>query len=199
MDANPEAFFTNSELFSCEQLAANQHIIPDRSGIYAWYFKEIPPGLVGIEKCYTREGLTLLYIGIVPKLPGGLRHLRHRIYGDHLTGNAYGSTLRRSLGCLLSQKLGIQLRRIGTVNRMIFCVGETCSGEALLTDWMINNAYVTWHVHNQPWLIETGIIANNFLPLNIQHNANNENYSILKEIRKQAKQKARTLPIVHCQ
>jgi hypothetical protein len=198
MDANPDSFFTTSELFSCEQLAANQHIIPDRSGIYAWFFKEIPPGLMGIEKCYRREGFTLLYIGIVPKTPKGNRHLRNRIYGDHLKGNAYGSTLRRSLGCLLSQKLGILLRRAGTGKKMILCAGESCTGEGLLTEWMMHNAYVTWHVHDQPWLIETGMITDNFLPINIQHNSQNENYPILKEIRRRAKQTARTLSIVNC-
>lgn len=198
MDANPDIFFTHTELLSCEQLIANKHLIPDKSGIYAWFFKEIPPFLIGIENCYRRDRLTLLYIGIVPSSSRGDRTLRNRIYGDHLTGNAYGSTLRRSLGCLLSQKLGIQLRGVGTGKRTVFCVGDICTGEAFLTEWMMHNAYVTWCVHERPWQIETGMISDNFLPLNIEHNGNNANYPILKGIRKQAKDTARTLPIVHC-
>jgi hypothetical protein len=31
----------------------------------------------------------------------------------HYTGNASGSTLRLTLGCLLAERLGIQLRRVG--------------------------------------------------------------------------------------
>ncbi|WP_374120389.1 GIY-YIG nuclease family protein [Mesorhizobium onobrychidis] len=31
----------------------------------------------------------------------------------HYSGNAAGSTLRRTLGCLLAAELGIELRRVG--------------------------------------------------------------------------------------
>lgn len=63
---------------------------------------------------------------------------------------------------------------------------------------MMHNAYVTWCVHERPWQIETGMIADNFLPINIQHNSRNENYLIMKEVRKQAKQIARIMPIAYC-
>jgi hypothetical protein len=32
----------------------------------------------------------------------------------HYAGNAEGSTLRKTLGCMLAEQLGIQLRRVGS-------------------------------------------------------------------------------------
>jgi hypothetical protein len=62
------------------------------------------------------------------------------------TGNASGSTLRLTLGCLLAERLGIQLRRMGSGRRLSFAAGE-----AKLLAWMADNAYVTW-----PRLISPG-------------------------------------------
>ena len=38
------------------------------TGVYAWWFREIPPGL-DTGKCLTHDDLTLLYVGISPKRP----------------------------------------------------------------------------------------------------------------------------------
>ena len=46
-------------------------------------------------------------------------------------GNAYGSTLRLTLGCLLADQLGIELRRVGSGTRLTF--GD---GEQALSEWM---------------------------------------------------------------
>jgi hypothetical protein len=37
--------------------------VPQASGLYAWYFKDIPPQ-VPTTGCITKSGLTLLYVGI---------------------------------------------------------------------------------------------------------------------------------------
>jgi GIY-YIG catalytic domain len=50
---------------------------------------------------------------------------------NHYTGNAEGSTLRKTLGCLLANELGIQLWRVGSGNRMTFIEGE----QALSAGW----------------------------------------------------------------
>jgi hypothetical protein len=42
--------------------------VPKRSGVYAWYFKEPPPG-IDTRHCHTSDGKTLLYIGIAPRPP----------------------------------------------------------------------------------------------------------------------------------
>ena len=39
--------------------------VPNTAGIYAWYFRAIPPD-VPIDDCHMHDGLTLLYVGIAP-------------------------------------------------------------------------------------------------------------------------------------
>ena len=79
--------------------------VPKEPGVYGWWFRELPTGIDG-SGCYSRDGMTLLYAGISPKEPPkngrgpSKAALRSRIR-THYTGNAEGSTLRRSLGCLL--------------------------------------------------------------------------------------------------
>ena len=80
-------------------------------------------------------------------------------------GNAEGSTLRLTLGCLLSQKLGIQLRRVGSGKRMTFGPGE-----ASLSEWMSATAFVAWHCCPEPWSIEEQLISTICLPLNLDQN-----------------------------
>jgi hypothetical protein len=89
--------------------------VPPRPGVYAWYFDEQPPD-VDTTACHRVDDRYLLYVGISPKAlalngkPPSRSTLRQRIR-THYFGNAEGSTLRRTLGCLLSSKLGIALRR----------------------------------------------------------------------------------------
>jgi hypothetical protein len=71
----------------------------------------------------------LLYLGISPKAPPmncrppSRQNLRTRLQ-YHMRGNAMGPTLRLTLGCLLADELGLQLRRVGSGNRFTFCDGE---------------------------------------------------------------------------
>lgn len=81
----------------------------------------------------------------------------------HYTGNAEGSTLRKTLGCLLADDLGIQLRRVGSGNRMTFVEGEQA-----LSGWMAQNAYVSWVIRGRPWELEDELIAELDLPVNLQ-------------------------------
>ena len=78
--------------------------------------------------------------------------LWHRIR-YHYRGNAEGSTLRLTLGCLLADHLGIQLRRVGGGKRMTF--GQ---GEAALSDWISQNALVEFHVCDKPWELEAKLL-----------------------------------------
>jgi hypothetical protein len=111
-----------------------------------------------------------MYAGIAPKasppiprLPSKQR-LFHRIR-YHFQGNAEGSTLRLTLGCLLSQQLSLSLRRVGSGRRLTFA-----SGEQLLSEWMDKNAFVTWIVHPEPWVLEKELIHLVSLPLNLDMN-----------------------------
>jgi hypothetical protein len=51
--------------------------------------------------------------------------------------NAEGSTLRLTLGCLLADELGIELRRVGSGKRFTFSTGEK-----RLSEWMEANARI---------------------------------------------------------
>lgn len=168
--------------------------VPRASGIYAWYFRSLP-GTVPADGCVRFDDATLLYIGISPKRPsvsGGRasrQSLRHRIR-YHLRGNAEGSTLRLTLGCLLSRKLGIRLQRVGSGSRRTFA-----DGESRLSQWMDDNALVVWLPHAEPWILESQLIANVSLPLNLQGNQHHAFHGALSAIRRTAKEQADQLPI----
>lgn len=153
--------FTRDEVFS------RPSPIPNSPGVYGWWFHTVPTN-IDTSDCVRRDGLTLLYTGISPKRPptnGTLpsrQNLRQRIT-HHYSGDAEGSTLRKTLGVLLGDELGIELRRVGSSRRRTF--GRR--GEALLTDWMADNMLVSWVVHPQPWLLEKELIATFDLPLNL--------------------------------
>ncbi len=69
-------------------------------------------------------------------------------------------------------------------------------GEAELSRWMAENALVSWVVRAEPWVLEAELIARLNLPLNLQGNAHNSFYPVLKQLRAEAEAAARSLPIV---
>jgi hypothetical protein len=169
--------------------------VPAGPGVYGWYFKELPYP-IDTRGCVALADLTLLYVGIAPKAPprdgraGSRQTLRSRI-GYHYRGNAEGSTLRLTLGCLISDRLGIQLRRVGSGTRLTFA-----EGEHRLSAWMAENAYVTWVETQKPWAAERELIAGVDLPLNLDQNRRNAFHAELTRRRAQARATARALPVV---
>ncbi|WP_341874206.1 GIY-YIG nuclease family protein [Kosakonia arachidis] len=97
--------------------------------------------------------------------PNSRANLRQRIK-THYSGNAEGSTLRRTLGVLLATESNFPLRRAGSGTRTTF----THSGEQWLDQGMEQNAKVYWVADEEQWLLEESLIANISLPLNIQGN-----------------------------
>jgi hypothetical protein len=170
--------------------------VPARPGVYAFYFDEPPPGIES-KDCHHIGQHTLLYVGIAPKAPPlngrapSKSHLRQRLR-THYGGNAEGSTLRRTLGCLLSTQLAIQLRRVGSGIRYTF----TNPGEQLLDDWMKQHAFVTWVETSAPWELEKSLLSDLRLPLNVEDNPWLEAAAIVKAIRLKARQLADQLDIV---
>jgi len=191
--------------YSSEYLAAKIHAraevlarptpVPHEPGVYGWWFRELPTDM-DVSGCFSRDGLTLLYAGISPKAPPrngrgpSKEALRSRIR-THYTGNAEGSTLRRSLGCLLSDRLNIELRRYGSGTRLHFGLGETN-----LSRWMDRNACVSWLTMPQPWLFEEQILGRLDLPLNLDNNHSNTFHPILTAVRADAARRARILPVL---
>jgi hypothetical protein len=136
----PEKTYSRTEVMS------KPTPVPAVNGVYFWWFKEIPPS-VPTENCITCDGYTLLYVGISPDRrgkPNSRSNLRKRIK-THYSGNAAGSTLRRTLGVLLSNVSSFPLRRVGSGSRMTF----THPGEQWLDAWMEKNANAWWQGHTQ--------------------------------------------------
>jgi len=167
--------------------------VPKSAGVYAWYFRE-PPSQVPTDGCIVRDGLTLLYIGIAPKAPPrngaspSARTLHDRLR-NHLRGNASGSTLRLTLGCLL----GLQLRRVGSSERKTFATDEP-----RLSEWMGKNALACWIETAEPWLLEEKLIASVCLPLNLDQNRAHPFHATLSALRSEAKRRADSLPVLSC-
>jgi hypothetical protein len=186
-----------SELHTRAQVLGRPSPTPSAPGIYAWYFRRVPPG-VDASGCHTVDGLTLLYVGISPKeAPTNGRApsrstLRQRLR-THFSGNAEGSTLRKTLGCLLAAETGFPLRRVGSGTRQTF----TNPGEQALDDWMDENALVTWLVTDSAWELERRILHSGLpLPLNLRDNPCQAHTSFLKSVRSNAAAGALQLPVV---
>ena len=107
-----ESLTSPSHLYTRAEVLSKPSPVPSASGVYAWFFKEIP-GIVPTDGCVTKDGLTLLYVGISPKNESSSQNIRKRIK-SHYQGNAEGSTLRLTLGVLLEGKSGFPLRRVGS-------------------------------------------------------------------------------------
>jgi hypothetical protein len=124
--------------------------------------------------------------------PPSKSHLRRRLR-RHYGANASGSTLRLTLGCLLSDQLTIKLRRVGTTGRYTF----TNPGEQLLDGWMSQHAFVTWVETSAPWELEAQLLASSLrLPLNLQGNPWIEAVTYLKALRLNSRQLADALPVI---
>ncbi len=169
--------------------------VPKSPSLYGWYFRNFPTE-IPTDDCVSHAGFHLLYVGISPSaLPGNgkppsRQSLQHRVR-HHMAGNAEGSTLRLSLGCLLEEERGIQLRRVGSGNRLTFS-----SGEQWLSEWIHENARVVWNVCDEPWELEKRLISTLHLPLNLDQNRVNPFCAVLSRARRDARIRAKDLPVL---
>src|SRR5262245_52496513 len=145
----PDSLLRPERLWSRAEVLSRPSPVPKAPGVYAWYFRGLD--VVPSSSCVRCDDFRLLYTGISPSPPprngraATTQSLHHRIR-YHYMGNAEGSTLRLSLGCLLAAQLGIELRRVGSGKRLTFS-----NGEVRLSQWMADNARVVWHVGEEPW------------------------------------------------
>jgi hypothetical protein len=166
VEAATAALVHPNRLWSRAECISRPSPMPAAPGLYAWFFRELPPG-VDATGCAQFGDCTLLYLGIAPTRAMGRNglpsrnSLRSRIR-MHYAGSAEGSTLRLTLGALLVESLGLR-RRAGSSKSF----GE---GERKLSEWMGQNAYVAWIVRPEPWVIEPSVIGRLFLPFNLAHN-----------------------------
>jgi GIY-YIG catalytic domain len=124
-----------TRVFSRAEILGRPSPVPAVPGVYAWYFAEIP-GRADVSQCVRFDDITLLYVGISPRKPPrtgettSKMNLRTRIR-QHYALNAEGSTLRLTLGCLLAERLKIQLRRVGSGNRLTFSDDQKARAKVL--------------------------------------------------------------------
>lgn len=196
-DASTFPRVRSGELHTRAEVLRRPSPAPGASGIYAWYFSRIPPG-IDPAGCYAVDDWTLLYIGISPKEPPtngrspSRSTLRKRLR-THFCGNAAGSTLRRTLGCLLADEIGVALRRVGSGERYTL----TNPGEQRLDEWLADHARVAWLEVADPWRLEREILASGLpLPLNIRDNPCLAHTEFLQGIRMTAMRVADGLPVL---
>jgi hypothetical protein len=188
-------FLSPDRLYSQHEVLAASSPVPSKPGVYGWWLSSLPAP-IEISECIRREGCTLLYVGISPDRPPGngraasKQNLRKRLR-QHYTRTAAASTLRRTLGCLLAEELGLQLRRVGSSERRTN-FGE---GEERLSGWMARNAKVSWVVRERPWELEDELIGRLDLPLNLKGNRRNKYHSALTEARARCLAQARAMPV----
>lgn len=185
--------FYPEKIWSRDEVMHNPSLVPAVSGIYFWWFKSLP-SIVPLDECVTFNGHTLLYVGISPDKkgkPNSRANLKTRIK-THYFGNAEGSTLRRTLGVLLSSESNFPLRSVGSGRRTTF----THLGEQWLDAWMAENAKVHWFPHDEPWVLEERLISSYSLPLNIQGNSHAFR-APLSAMRCKAMTEAKAMPIAN--
>lgn len=184
-----------TKLWTRAEVIATPCPVPAESGVYGWFFDDPPPH-VPLVATHRHEGHNLLYVGIAPRKPsaGGKassRTLRDRLR-QHYRLNAYGSTLRLSLGCLL----GMELHRIasrkypGTAKRMTF----GSHGEGELNHWMDSHARVVWRTCPEPWVEEHHLMTRLVLPLNLDGNRGSGFHATLSQVRAEARVDAKARP-----
>lgn len=168
------------------ELSADMSRIPLKPGVYAWYFRNLEE-LVPATDCHSIGDWKLAYVGIAPRNHQSSRSLRTRTT-NHLCGRADRSTLRLSLGAILCHKL--DLHPVPKKPRKVhFGIGET-----ELSNWMDANSALTWHVTEQPWLIEHWLIQRLSPPLNLLHNKAHPFYNVLSAARKKLRARAHAKP-----
>jgi len=168
-------------------LKRDKSVVPCRKGVYAWYFNL--SGELPFPDPLCVDGRALLYIGIAGQNASSSDTLRARVVSQHLlgAGHAEGSTLRRSVGCFLADRLGIHLQRKGTST-----VWFNEDGEDILSQWLVLNTSVAWIVDEKPWEVETAMFQKHgkSLLFNIRDNPSNPFREILSELRSRCRKEA---------
>ncbi|SDC13281.1 GIY-YIG nuclease family protein [Actinokineospora iranica] len=87
-------------LWTRDEVHVRPSPVPAVPGVYGWHFTSAPHESL--------DGGRLLYVGVAPRqIRGPVR--------QHFRGNAAGSTLRLTLGCLL----GLELRQVGVAGQRV--------------------------------------------------------------------------------
>ncbi len=91
----------------------------------------------------------------------------------------------------MADELGIELRRVGSGERLTFA-----EGEAVLSEWLGRHARVCWVETPSPWLLESHLIESVTLPFNLDQNTRSGFRQELSSRRAEERARARALPVV---
>ena len=163
----PTFYFKDPILKSPKELEKEK--TPSSSGVYGWYFDEPPPYV-------PKDGCTVVKTGLWPFRKkwwllyiGQAKNLKDRIVTYHIKGRHYPegtmSSLRLSLGCLLTKELNIFLWKIPTdkEGKYRYTFGKK---EKKLNNWLRKHARVAWFITKNIDAVEKKTIAEYTLPLN---------------------------------
>ena len=153
------SFQQPEKIYGQNEIDAKPCPLPKSGGVYAAYFKELPPD-VPSDGCHSYNGLTLLYIGIGK----GKKGVRGRVK-QHYRGRARKSTLCHSLAVLLSQGADNWLE-YGDDRKP----RSTQKAKEFLVEWTHKNLFFCWYECSEPETLETNLFAEFSLPLNIEKN-----------------------------
>jgi hypothetical protein len=196
LDSEIATFLQPAHLYSQQEVLDRPSPVPACAGVYGWWFRRLPAP-IDISGCARQGGQTLLYVGISPApppangRPPSKQNLRKRLRQHHAR-TAAASTLRRTLGCLLADELGLQLQHVSSSGRRT----NFGSGEEALSAWMAENALVSWVIRDQPWELEEVLIGELDLPLNLKDNSRNAFHLELTQARRRCLEKARAFPVL---
>lgn len=163
------------------RVAPNRLNPPCEPGMYAWFLTpqcSIPGLAPGVDQT--------VYVGRSASLS-------RRAIDNHLNSDSTGfSTLRRSLGALLKQKLQLSAlpRSTGSSESNVCCYRFDSVGEHRLTEWMHRHLLVSVCAVENPKLQEKAVIRLLCPPLNLTGWANPAKAGI-KRLRKICKDEAR--------
>ena len=160
------------KILSYRQLYKPKNYPLKLSGVYGWYFDELPPYVPKDDCTYIKTGLWpfrtkwwLLYIGKASNL--SQRLLLEHYEGDLVRGKAM-SSLRQTLGCLLCKELGLYLWKYKDFPKREYTFGN--EGEEKLSKWMTKHARVAYVLTEDIVELEEEAIDYYTLPLNSQGN-----------------------------
>lgn len=147
-----------------DPLKEDINTIPNLSGNYIFVLREnskLPD--VGIPVIYTKfRDYEVIYVGLASS------SLKDRDVKKHLNGNAGGSTLRKSLGCLLGFNLIPRDSHYNNNGKTKFNVTD----ESKLSEWIKTNLLLLYYTNKEFDHIESLLIQTLNPPLNLSKNHN---------------------------
>ena len=159
-------------------------LLPAAPGFYSWWSRR---GALAVPHVPhpLHDDICLLYVGISPARETSRQTIRSRVIGNHLNGNVGSSTFRFVLAALLIDALDLHPYLRGTK------VALSAHDNARLSAWQREHLLLTSFAREQPWEIESEVIAQLAPPLNSAANAVHAFYPTVRAARAELRRRAR--------